>query len=225
LAAASDRAGEACLLAHSVLPAWGISPVRGRESTINKPKLIYTLEITLIDGYMTDEFIAANPVVSRTIEIGYSQSLNRLHQAIFNAFDRWDDCHLAELNLGTGVDDRDGRRYVLPFIFYDPDSYGEERPATGSITGTKMCSLGLLTGRVFWYWYDLGDNWQHRIKVIARGEAELGQQYPRVVAQVGESPPQYPPLDEEEWEEEDQGSFSENLLAEFPGPCGDVSNN
>jgi hypothetical protein len=173
---------------------------------------------------MTEEFEAANPVVSRTIEIGYGQSLNRLHQAIFNAFDRWDDCHLAEFDLGTGIDDRDGRRYVLLFVYYNPDRYYDEEPATGSITGTKMCSLGLLIGQVFWYWYDYGDNWRHKIKVIALGEAEPGQQYPRVVARVGESPPQYPPLDEEEGEE-DQGPFSGNVPAEFSGPYGDVSNN
>ncbi len=38
------------------------------------PKKICTLDVTLTDGRMTEEFVAANPVVSRTIEIGYTQS-------------------------------------------------------------------------------------------------------------------------------------------------------
>jgi len=63
-------------------------------------KTLYTLEVILLDGYMTEEFAKANPVISRTIEIRADQTLNQLHRAIFEAFDRWDDCHLSEFHLG-----------------------------------------------------------------------------------------------------------------------------
>lgn len=166
------------------------------------PKSIYTLDVTITDGTMTEEFVAANPVVSRTIQIRSDQTLNQLHQAIFDAFDRWDDCHLCEFNLGTGVFDKGGARYVLPFVFDDPLEYDDDEPLAGSLTKTRLGSLGLQAGQVFWYWYDFGDNWQHRITVLAVGDVEPGTKYPRVVAETGASPPQYAPWDEEEWEDE-----------------------
>ncbi len=158
---------------------------------------LFTLEVTLTGGYMTEEFEALNPVISRTIEIRADQTLNQLHWTIFKAFGRWDDCHLHEFNLGDGVMDRGGDRYVLQFVYDNPEGYHEDERPTGSVTQTRLGKLGLEVGRTFWYWYDLGDDWQHRITVTAIGEAEPGTTYPRVVAGVGESPPQYPPLDED----------------------------
>lgn len=159
---------------------------------------LYTLEVAITGGPMTDEFVARNPVVSRTIEIRADQTLDQLHRAIFEAFGRWDDSHLSEFNLGAGVMDMDGDRYVLPSIFDDPER-SEVTPAAGNTTQTRIGGLGLQVGRVFWYCYDFGDDWQHRIEVIAVGEAEPKVKYPRVVASVGESPPQHrPPWDEEQ---------------------------
>jgi hypothetical protein len=65
---------------------------------------------------------------------------------------------------------------------------------------TRMGKLGLQPGRVFWYWYDFGDDWVHSITVLSVGEAEPGARYPQVVASVGESPPQY-----RSWDDEDLG--------------------
>lgn len=160
------------------------------------PKTIFTLQVTILDGLMTEAFVGANPVVSRTIEIRADQTLNQLHRAIFEAFDRWDDCHLHEFHLGREPRDRHARRYVLPFVFDDPDDLDEE-PAAGSVTQTRIGSLGLETGSVFWYWYDFGDDWYHEIRVLAIGEAEPKVKYPRVTARVGDSPPQYVNWDEE----------------------------
>jgi len=146
---------------------------------------------------MTDAFVRANPVVSRTIEIRADQTLNQLHRAIFEALDRWDDCHLHEFHLGREPRDRHARRYVLPFAFDDPQDLDEE-PAAGSVTQTRLGGLGLEVGSVFWYWYDFGDNWYHELRVLAIGEAGPKVKYPRVVASVGDSPPQYVNWDEEE---------------------------
>ena len=166
-------------------------------------KPLYTFEVTIVEGHMTEDFVRQTPVVSRTIEIRADQTLNQLHRAIFEAFDRWDDCHLHEFQFGNGPRDRTGARYVLPFIFDDPYEFDEE-PATGSVTRTRIGGLELRVGQAFWYWYDFGDNWRHKIDVLAIGEVEPKVKYPRVVARVGESAPQYPPMDEEGWEDGDE---------------------
>jgi hypothetical protein len=169
---------------------------------------LYTLEVTITGGPMADDFVARNPVISRTIEIRADQTLNQLHRAIFQALDRWDDCHLSQFNLGAGIMDGSGDRYVLPFIFAEPERY-EETSAAGSMTETRIGGLGLQVGRVFWYEYDYGDDWQHSIEVIAIGEAEPKVKYPRVAARIGESPPQY-----REWDEDGEDETSEDWLDE-----------
>ena len=181
-------------------------------------KALYTLEVTITEGSMTDEFVRGNPVVSRTIEIRADQTLNQLHRIIFEAFGRWDDCHLSQFNLGAGIMDRSGDRYVLPFIFADPERY-EETSAAGSTTQTRIGGLGLQVGRVFWYEYDYGDEWQHRIEVVAIGEAVPKAKYPRVTARVGESPPQY-----REWDEDGEAEEAppEDWLAEVLDGCPGV---
>lgn len=162
-------------------------------------KKLYTLQVTILDGCMTGEFVRKNPAISRTIEIKADQTLNQLHMAIFDALDRWDDCHLCEFHFGSGPRDRHAERYVLPFIYDDPEEY-DEPPAAGSVTRTRLGGLGLEVGSVFWYWYDFGDNWYHEIRVTAIGEADPTVKYPRVIARVGDSPPQYV-----EWEDEPRG--------------------
>jgi len=103
-------------------------------------KQLYTLQVTLLEGLMTEAFARANPVVSRTLEIRSHQTLNQLHRTIFDAFDRWDDCHLCEFHLGRQPRDCDAKRYVLPFVFDDPGDLGE-KPAAGSITQTRLGSV------------------------------------------------------------------------------------
>jgi len=169
------------------------------EEHSDMPKTLYTLEVTITEGPMAREFLGRNPVLSRTIEIRADQTLNQLHEMIFSAFGRWDDSYLLEFNFGSGVQDEDGDRYVL-FIYDDPD---EERP-TGIVTRTRLGKLDLQPGQVFWYRNDHGGDWQHRITVVAIGEPELGVRYPRVVAGVGESPPQ-----RREWEADGGGGDGE----------------
>ena len=171
-------------------------------------KLLYTLEVSILDGLMTDDFVRRNPAVSRTIEIRSDQTLNQLHRAIFEAFDRWDDCHLTEFHFGRGPRDRDADRYVLPFIHDDPEEY-DEPPAAGSMTRTRLASLKLEVGSVFWYWYDFGDDWYHEIQVVAVGEPAPGGTYPRAIARLGESPPQYV-----DWDAEQSEPLPEDWVAE-----------
>jgi hypothetical protein len=74
---------------------------------------LYTLEVFIISGPVTEKFARKNPVVSRTIQMRGDQTLEDLHHAIFDAFDRFDE-HLYEFQFGKGPMDPQAPRYVLP---------------------------------------------------------------------------------------------------------------
>src|SRR5438093_11908643 len=124
---------------------------------------LFTLEVSLLSGPVTERFARANPVISRTIEIRGDQTLAALHHAIFGAFDR-DDEHLYEFQVGgrRPMDPR-ARRYGLPAAM-------DERVA-GDVTHTSIGSLGLGMGDRFGYWFDFGDDWWHGIEVLAIDES------------------------------------------------------
>jgi hypothetical protein len=126
----------------------------------------------------------ANKVISRTIEIRGDQTLAQLHEAIFQAYDRWDQ-HLYEFQFGKRPFDPDGPNYGI----------ADERPGkkgTGDARRTKLDDLDLKPERVFGYWFDFGDDWFHQVQVERVGQAIPTVTYPRVIKRVGKSPPQYP---------------------------------
>ena len=77
---------------------------------------LYTLEVFLISGPITEKFAKKNPVVSRTIQIRGDQTLEDLHHAIFDAFGRWEE-HMYEFQFGKGPMDPKAPRYVLPSAY------------------------------------------------------------------------------------------------------------
>ena len=154
---------------------------------------LYSLGVLLIGGLVTEEFVEKNPVVSRTIQIRGDQTLQDLHNAIFDAFDRWDE-HLYEFQFGKGPMDPKGPRYVLPDVF---EIRGPERnPPAGRVDTTTIASLGLKVGDRFGYWFDFGDDWWHQINLEAIEETVPRGKFPKVTKRVGKSPPQYPEQDE-----------------------------
>jgi hypothetical protein len=155
---------------------------------------LFTLDVSIVGGPMSESFARKNPVVSRTIEIRGDQTLAHLHRAIFHAFDREEE-HMYEFQVGGKRPmDPKARRYVVRMAMDDP--WGDSRVA-GDVARTTIESLGLKTGEAFGYWFDFGDDWWHRIDVLAIDEGVLHGNLPRVTRRVGESPPQYP-----DWEEE-----------------------
>ena len=50
----------------------------------------YTLKVSIFAGPVSKEFVKNNPVCSRTIQILGKHTLADLHEAIFDAFDRWE---------------------------------------------------------------------------------------------------------------------------------------
>jgi len=155
---------------------------------------LFTLDVSIVGGPMSESFARKNPVVSRTIEIRGDQTLAHLHRAIFHAFDREEE-HMYEFQVGGKRPmDPKARRYVVRMAMDDP--WGDSRVA-GDVARTTIESLGLKTGEAFGYWFDFGDDWWHQIDVLAIAEAVPRGKLPRVTRRVGESPPQYP-----DWEEE-----------------------
>ena len=47
---------------------------------------VYTLDVFIISGQISEKFAKKNPVISRTIQIRGDQTLKDLHHAIFDAF-------------------------------------------------------------------------------------------------------------------------------------------
>lgn len=156
---------------------------------------LYTLEVFLIGGPVTQKFTKKNPVVSRTLLIRGDQTLEDLHHALFDAFGREEE-HMYEFQFGKGPMDPEGLRYVLPTAFKGP---GGGPPPAGRVDRTSLDSLNLKEGDRFGYWFDFGDDWWHQINVETVEEKVPRGKYPRVTKRVGKSPPQYV-----DWEEEDE---------------------
>jgi Plasmid pRiA4b ORF-3-like protein len=173
--------------------------VRSRKPTAAHPSAehghdrLYTLEVFLFNGPITEEFAKKNPVVSRTIQMRGDQTLEDLHQAIFDAFGRWDE-HLYEFQFGKGPMDPKARRYVLPNAFEDQSS--EDNPPAGRVDTTTLDALGLKVGDRFGYWFDFGDDWWHQINVEGIGDKMPRGKFPKVTKRVGKNPPQYAEEDE-----------------------------
>jgi hypothetical protein len=166
-----------------------------------RSRRIYELEVCIIDGPVTKAFVEDNPVISRTIQIRGDQMLSTLHEAIFDAFKR-SDTHMYEFQVGGKMPhDPKARKYVMPEATGGP--FGDDDVA-GLVNKATLDSLELKPGDIFGYWFDFGDDWWHRIKVLAIREVEAGKRYPRVVAKVGSSPPQYPDWDEEDEDDDDE---------------------
>ena len=145
--------------------------------------LVYTLNVYLTDGPITAAY--AKREISRRIDILGRQTLHDLHQAIFEAFERWEE-HLYEFNLGQGPADR-SQMYC-----YTGGWETDDNEAAGDPTTTTVGALNLQVGQRFGYTFDMGDQWEHVLEVVATVEARGKGKYPRLVKKVGKAPPQYP---------------------------------
>jgi hypothetical protein len=130
------------------------SPAKKQAArTAESDHKLYTLDVSIMDGPMTESFLKKNKVVSRTIQIRGDQTLAELHRTIFDAFDREQE-HMYEFQIGgEGPMDPRARRYVLP-----AGMHGGDKPA-GGVKSTTIESLGLKVNDLFGYWFDFGDDW------------------------------------------------------------------
>ena len=167
-------------------------PKRGKPADAR----VFTLQVDLIGGPIPDDFRRRNRRISRTIQCAAGQTLDDLHRAIFDAFDRWEADHLYEFQMSDKQFDPGARIYTaMP-----------EQPVFGGPTpkltaGARLGQLGLKVGDRFLYWFDFGDDWWHRIKVLGIERTAGDGEYPQTIKSVGESPQQYIwqcPLDEDD---------------------------
>ena len=138
----------------------------------------------------------------RKIAIKANQTLDDLHETIYDAFDR-DDEHLysfffpkksGKMNLRKIYDE--SVEYTSPYMFKGPGAFDLDDQENAA--DTKINTLKLKKGKVFYYLFDFGDEWWHEITVEETdAKAEKGK-YPRVLEQKGKSPPQYVFDDEDE---------------------------
>ena len=140
----------------------------------------------------------------RRIAIRSDQTLDELHEAIFDAFDRYDEhlysFYLPPLESRGRARLRDATEYTHPYAAEEPGPFADE--PIKNAAQTKIADLRLVPGQRFDYLFDFGDSWWHELTVEqTEGEAVAGA-YPQIIEARGESPPQYPELDEEEEEEE-----------------------
>ncbi|MCC7483541.1 MAG: plasmid pRiA4b ORF-3 family protein [Burkholderiales bacterium] len=166
-----------------------------KPATATRPraKKVYTFEIALLSGPVTRDFARKNRTISRTIEAQGGRTLADLHDAIFDAFDRYEE-HLYEFQFGGKRPmDPEARRYGPPAAMFDP--FGEN-DGSADAERTTLDSLGLAIGDVFGYWFDFGDDWWHQVRVIAIAEGAQRTGPLRVTHRVGDSPPQYAEPDE-----------------------------
>ena len=142
--------------------------------------------------------LAGRKSIWRKIALRGSQTLDDLHEAIFDAFDREEE-HLYSFYFPKpGSKGRARIRNAQEYTCsYAAENAGGDEPGVKT-TDAKLTSLGLTRGRKFHYLFDFGDEWWHEITVEQTdAPAEKGK-YPRILETHGASPPQYPDLEEED---------------------------
>jgi hypothetical protein len=158
---------------------------------------IYTFRVRILGGYYAPSKATA---VWRDIDVAANQTLVDLGNAIPEAFD-FDDPHLWSFFLSGKAWDRT-TEYALRS---DAGMLGGPRSrAAGRVEIRDVPFPGVSSKKEFLFLFDYGDEWHFGVKLRHLSErAEPGAQYPRVVAQQGEAPPQYPDMEEDDGDEDD----------------------
>ena len=130
---------------------------------------LYVISVFLMSGPISEKF--TSKVVNRVIEIRGDQTLEELHRAIFQAFDRRDE-HLYEFQFGKRPFDPDGPNYGIP------SSKPAKKKGYGDARTTKLDDLDLKPERVFGYWFDFGDDWFHQVEVERIEQSHPDRQLP-----------------------------------------------
>ena len=144
------------------------------------------------------------PRVYRVIEVTDNCTFDDLHDAIFNAFDRYDS-HLYSFFI-TKEDTKN-----IQSIFNAPEithpqnvgdimGSGRKRKSTAN---TRIEDIDLNEKDVFHYLFDFGDDWWHRIRVQSIRTGGFKKKSIKIIKSVGKSPEQYPDYDDYENEDYD----------------------
>ena len=148
-------------------------------------------------GATTHIFRASlRPKLYPEIEIDSGKSLYDLAEGIVRAFDFDLDHAFGFYGKLTGSYTQSPLRYEL---FADMDGGSSD---ARSVKRTTVAQAFRGVGSKMLFLFDYGDEWRFKVEVIGLGEKVPKARYPKVLAIVGKAPPQYPDLEEEEWDED-----------------------
>ena len=162
--------------------------------------------------------------VWRDIEVDGLHTLAEFHEAIFDAFERWDThgyefiardedgialrsyVHPQLYDGGPSwppMDDEEIDRFIDQAVPDDASEDAKERfrelqlnpPAEDNAADTTIDDLDPTQLGALSYTFDMGDGWEHYIELQETREGSLDGD-PAVVDEKGTAPPQYPDLDE-----------------------------
>jgi hypothetical protein len=122
----------------------------------------------------------------RKIAIRGDQTLALLHEAIFNAFDRYDE-HLYSFYFSSKPTSRSRDRLYGALRYCGPYEEADDESADTA----RIDSLPLKLNDRFEYLFDYGDEWWHEITLVEIQPLQNDVEYPMLVESRGESPPQY----------------------------------
>lgn len=140
----------------------------------------------------------------RVIELSENCTFDELHEAIFNAFDRYDP-HLYSFFI-TKADTKNMRSIINAPEITHPQNIEDQlgfNIKKNSASKTKIGSVDLAEKDVFHYLFDFGDDWWHRIRVDKIMENKNKRKSVKLIKAVGVAPPQYPD-DEDYFDDEDE---------------------
>jgi len=143
-----------------------------------KVEEIWRLKIRLVRG------IGARGPWEATVDMRPSTNLLAVHRIIQNLVEFSDD-HLFTFFIAASDTTRD--RVTLE---------DEWQNARLDLLLEKIFPLA--KGKKLFYWFDFGDDWHFSITCAANPKvAEKGLRYPQVIATQGETPKQYPGMDDD----------------------------
>ena len=148
--------------------------------TLMAPRTIHAFRVSL----------QQDSSIFREIEVASGASLLGFARVIVAAFDFAFDHAFGFYRKLTGRDVlRSEPRYEL---FRDT---GESTDSL-SVKRTAVADAFEEPGQLMLFLFDYGDDWRFVIELLRIGPAQKGTRYPRVVAQQGAAPEQYPEADQ-----------------------------
>lgn len=130
---------------------------------------VVRLKITLVD---------TEPAIWRRIEVPASITLKDLH-AVIQAAMGWENSHLYQFHVGRQIINGPGMGDI---------GFSGQRNVTAARVGLDE----LIEGRIkrFSYLYDMGDSWEHELRIEKVLPADPDTRYPRFVDGAGACPPE-----------------------------------
>lgn len=147
----------------------------------------YTFRVYLVRGPYGEE--AAGRTIYRTLKLRGDQTLEDLHFGILCAFDREEDRPYEFCFGKEPFDGREAKYVCTPCctpLTEEEDQEGDG--CCGVARSVNLESLGLEEGQSFAYWFDLRNEWEHRVQVAAVEPARASEDYPWLVEKVGSAP-------------------------------------